>query len=404
MKDIYEQFFTIVGNFTGDSSTPLESISEQNWQKLFDISVQQKLECAVFESVYNVPAFETAKDTLKHEWKALVKKRYIFEVRKTERFWSIYEKLLRDGIHPLILKGVVCRFLYTKPYARPSGDEDLLVKAEELEACIQTLEKTGLQKVSDSEGNVLKYMDLESGLQIEVHRSLFGDDGSIESSFNEWFKDAFVSREEIMIEGHRVYTMQPTLHLLYLITHWIKHFVGPGVGVRQICDISKFVNKWGDRINWSPIVDRIESKGYMILCANILEIGMRYFHMERQKVGFSEVFLRDADPETLMDDLMKAGIYGSSSVSRLHSSTLTLDAIGGHRGKLRILFPPAKGIEKRYPYLKKCPFLLPVAWVSRLTSYVFEIFKNRRGNNSPGESIAIGAERLRLLKKYGLIK
>lgn len=404
MKDIYKQFFAILGNFTGCSSIPLEYVSEQNWQRLFDISIQQKLECAVYESVYDEPAFKTAGDALKREWKALVKNRYIFELRKTERFWKIYEELLKAGIRPLILKGVVCRFLFKKPYARPSGDEDLLVEAKELEVCIRTLERIGLQKVSDSEGNVLKYMDLESGLQIEVHRSLFGDDGSIESEFNEWFQDAFVYSEEIEIEGHRVYTMQPTLHLLYLITHWIKHFVGPGVGVRQICDIAKFVNQWGDRINWELIVNKIESKGYTVLCANILDIGIRYFHMERQKVGFPEAFLLEADPEALIVDLMQAGIYGSSSVSRLHSSTLTLEAMGGHRGKLRILFPPAKGMEKRYPYLKKCSLLLPAAWVSRLAAYGFEVLKNRRGSNSPGESIAIGTERLRLLKKYGLIK
>ncbi len=55
---------------------------------------------------------------------------------KVERFWDIYETLTGAGVQPLVLKGVVCRFLYSKPYARPSGDEDLLVRKEDLKSVI----------------------------------------------------------------------------------------------------------------------------------------------------------------------------------------------------------------------------------------------------------------------------
>ena len=130
--------------------------------------------------------------------------------------------------------------------------------------CIRdrVLKEMGLKRVSDSDGNVLKYMDDSTGLQLEVHRSLFEEADGIGNHFNTWFEDAFKMSETVEMDGHSVVTMEPTYHLLYLFAHWIKHFVGPGIGIRQICDISKFVNKWGDSIEWKVIADKMSSREY----------------------------------------------------------------------------------------------------------------------------------------------
>ena len=66
------------------------------------------------------------------------------------------------------------------------------------------------------------------------------------------------------------------------------------------------------------------------------------------------------------------------------------------------LFPSAKSLESRYPYLKKYPYLLPLAWFSRIVKYG----KEQKGNtnNSAMESLKIGSERVELLRKYKVIK
>ena len=63
-------------------------------------------------------------------------------------------------------------------------------------------------------------------------------------------------------------------------------------------------------------------------------------------------------------------------MSRKHSSNITLDAISAQkagkkaRGALfSSLFPAAQQLEGRFPYLKKHPYLLPIAWGSRLLQY-----------------------------------
>ena len=66
------------------------------------------------------------------------------------------------------------------------------------------------------------------------------------------------------------------------------------------------------------------------------------------------------------------------------------------------MFPSAKKLEGRYPYLKKYPILLPVAWIDRILKYRKETAVD--GGNDAAESVKIGNQRIELLKKYGIIK
>ena len=108
----------------------------------------------------------------------------------------------------------------------------------------------------------------------------------------------------------------------------------------------------------------------------------------------------------LLEDVISGGLYGSVDINRLHSSNMTLEAVASQkagrraRGTLRSIFPPASAIESRYTYLRRCPWLLPAAWVHRCWNY---LAKHEYGPVKPSETIKIGNNRINLLKQYGII-
>lgn len=61
-------------------------------------------------------------------------------------------------------------------------------------------------------------------------------------------------------------------------------------------------------------------------------------------------------------------------------------------GLLRTVFPPARQLAGRYPYLKEKPYLLPLAWTA-----------GGSADNNAAQSIKIGNGRVALLKEYGII-
>ena len=69
---------------------------------------------------------------------------------------------------------------------------------------------------------------------------------------------------------------------------------------------------------------------------------------------------------------------------------------------LKTVFPSAKALEGRFPYLKEHPYLLHVAWTSRLFHYQKEL--QQTSGNDAAESIRIGNQRIELMKEYGIIE
>ena len=58
-------------------------------------------------------------------------------------------------------------------------------------------------------------------------------------------------------------------------------------------------------------------------------------------------------------------------------------------------------MQKDYAYLDKYPYLLVVAWISRIVKYGMKLDKRK---NNPARSLKIGMRRVELLKEYGVIE
>ena len=146
-----------------------------------------------------------------------------------------------------------------------------------------------------------------------------------------------------------------------------------------------------------------------MFAANLLAIGREYLGFSRypeEAEAWMAGFGDNLDCGDLLADLLASGIYGSSSLSRQHSSLITLNAVkdgaggrGAHR-VLRTMFPARKDLLRAYPYLERYPWLLPAAWVQRLGRYQSQ----NGGAESAKESLSIGTQRVELLKKYQVIR
>ena len=102
---------------------------------------------------------------------------------------------------------------------------------------------------------------------------------------------------------------------------------------------------------------------------------------------------------------MAGGVYGSADPNRLHSSRFTLKTAAGQPGAglWESIFPPRSALAADYPYLVKCPWLLPAAWSTRLARYGVSVLKSGK-RVSASESIRIGKKRSALLARYGLTR
>lgn len=373
--------------------------NDVDWQEVFKLASQQRVLPLIVEAVWQSEALtEDCLASLRRMTLQIV----ITQARRTAAFLALYRSLAEKGLHPLVLKGLVCRELYPEPDKRPSGDEDILIDPSDFQAIHKEFLNLGLHCESSEPSPDLQEITYSNPeLRIELHMSPFPTDSAVCNEMNAIIRDMVAQPVTIEVDGVLIYTLDPTTHLMYLLCHACKHFLHSGVGIRQVCDIAFFAEHYADEIDWNRIRIKCEEAHIARFSAGIFKIASRH-------LGFSATTAfdnSDVDEYPLLRDMLSGGIYGGANENRQHSATITLDAVAKQRqgkkstGFLASVFIPLDGMASKFPYLKKYPWLLPAAWVQRVAKY----FANRGKNTDPAASIRIGRERVALLRKYGIM-
>lgn len=392
-----------------------EEIPPEDWQSLFQFAQAHHVLPMIYEAVYNCPAAQKADTSLFAPFRQRAKQMFVMQALKTSAFLQLLPALRAAGVTPVVVKGIVCRELYPNPDARMSADEDILIPPEQFPVCHRVLLESGMRlcdpEVDPSQAYEVPYRSEDGTLYLEVHKHLFPPESDAYGDFNRFFEGVHHRAVTQMIQGTPVPTMAPTDHLLYLICHSFKHFLHSGFGIRQVCDICLFANAHGAGINWRQIFDCCRQIHGEYFTAALFRIGENHLTFDPEQACWPDFWRALAvDEMPMLEDLLDSGVYGGGSMSRKHSSTMTLHAVAaqkqgkkGNGGVLRALFPSAASLSGRYPYLKERPYLLPAAWADRIAKYRKETAAGD-DTNSAAASVKIGKERIALLQKYGIIR
>lgn len=391
------QFLHIAKAAISGGDLPAEKV---DWPAVFTLAGQQKLLPILFEAARATPAAgENA--ALFAVTKQQVIGQVLNQTVRLAEFADLYHKLRAAGLHPIVVKGQLCSRLYPLKDHRISADDDLYISDAEFMACHKQLLANGLTTDTPTDelatADEVSYTKNGSPLYIELHRHLFDSSEDTHDELNHFFTDLKP------VETDGFLAMPPHEHLLYLLLHAYKHFVRSGIGLRQFCDIGLWARAYHAEIDWQRLHEQCESVHAATFAAAAFRIARDYLGID-----FDLPMPWDAsiDAEPLLHDSLCGGVYGSNDLTRLHSSTVTLNAVKASRtgeksSVLSTVFPKREYLERRYPYLKKRPYLLPVAWVQRIAHYASE--KQAGTDNSASGSIKLGKERIELMKRYGIM-
>lgn len=391
------QFLHIAKAAISGGDLPAEKV---DWPTIFTLANQQKLLPILFEAARKTPA-AAENATLFAVTKQQVIGRVLHQTMRASEFADLYRKLRSAGLHPIVVKGQLCSRLYPLKDHRISADDDLYISDAEFMACHEQLLANGLRIGTPADelatADEVSYTKNGSPLYIELHRHLFDSAEDAHDELNHFFADL----NPVEIDGFLA--MPPHEHLLYLLLHAYKHFVRSGIGLRQFCDIGLWAREYHTEIDWQRLHEQCESVHAATFAAAAFRIARDYLGIE---FDLPAPWDGSIDVEPLLHDTLCGGVYGSNDLTRLHSSTVTLNAVKASRtgeksSVLRTVFPKREYLERRYPYLKKRPYLLPVAWVQRLAHYASE--KQSGADNSASGSIKLGKERIELMKRYGIM-
>ena len=162
----------------------------------------------------------------------------------------------------------------------------------------------------------------------------------------------------------------------------MKHFLTGGFGIRQVADFSKYIETYGEYINWEKFWSDLKDLNYDTFALNLIEISLKYLGFNDDKITYPDNItsfdeLKNSqkyyiNSESLINDILDAGVFGASTMDRKHTALMTLDAVEDKKksNRLKAVFPNVNYLKDNYTYLQKYPILLPVAWGDRILSYL----------------------------------
>lgn len=174
-------------------------------------------------------------------------------------------KLRSAGIVPLLVKGQGVAQCYDKPLWRASGDVDLLLDPDNI-----TRAKELLQPMASS---------IEADFEYSQHLALTIDDWEIElhgtmrcgltkkmDRVLDRIQKEMLSKQEVRVWNNQGVDILLPAHdndIVFIFTHYIKHFFKGGIGLRQICDWCRLLWTYKDKIDYNLLETRLREMGLM---------------------------------------------------------------------------------------------------------------------------------------------
>ena len=272
---------------------------------------------------------------------------------------AFFEMLENHGIDHICMKGYVLRNYHPVPELRTFRDIDFVIRPEDRKKCHELLLSQGYQVKEDWEPVYSYYKGPEF---YEIHTELLEIDVSDKADYRGYFRRMWDHVRKISAHG---YVFTPEFHFLYMLTHIAKHIHGAGAGVRMYLDVAAFIRHFGDSLDWNWIMGELKQLKLYDFACTVLSATEKWFG-----VPCPASFRRISDKvlAEFTEYTLEAGVFGhhnrENAVVSLKNAEHESRA-SRIRFLLRRLFPPVKTIARRYTYLQKCPWLLPVAWIHR---------------------------------------
>ena len=293
MKEVFLSLVRL-GLWGKAQDIPSVTLSMQEWQHIWNMSQAQTLEGIVLDGILQLPPAQLPNESVISSWKAYVAR--CENYNKRQQVVAFQLEYLFKHTHQLpfyVIKGQSIAKLYHNPLHRRGGDIDLWFGTPEAqEKANQIIESMGIKTSKYRFDSSYEYQ----GMEIENHSFL------IELN-NPLIKTKIRALEqEIFQKGTP--DLDPLGNLLLQITHILKHQLGNGIGLRQICDLAVSLEKL--EYNQEQFKTYCKQFGIYHWTALLFSVIHTYLDVSLEKFPF----LPKGNAEMMMEEILAAGNFG----------------------------------------------------------------------------------------------
>lgn len=280
----------------------------------------------------------------------------------------IEAKLEENKINYSVLKGSVMKYLYPSTDMRSMTDIDIYFDKTQAKDVKKILKELGYNVETYKKGNHDAYLK-EPFMNIEMHRELVHDTFEYSRYYENYFKKLIKADN-----SEYKYLFNDEDFYLYHITHSAKHFSQGGTGIRTIID--HYIYLKYKELNREYLEEELKKLDLFLYESNLTKLANFWFGNKEEKRNKEEYelmikmskFIFSSTTYGSVQHQVLTGFIGEKELKNLKASKI--------KRIFKLAFPPYKTMVEVYPFLKKCPILLPFMYVAKIFSILFKRRKN----------------------------
>lgn len=252
-----------------------------DWEDVYRQASEQAVLGLVLDGIDCLPYDQRPPKVLLQQWIGEI---LMLERQNKEMNYFISElvdKMQKDGIYAILVKGQGVALYYDRPYWRTCGDIDLLLNKENYEKAKALL----LPLSSSSENEATEVLHLGMTIDswvVELHGSLRSCclpkmDKVIDMVVEDIFSCGNV--RSWTIGNVPVLLPSPNNDVFIVFTHIIKHFFHKGIGLRQICDWCRLLWSFNETIDKVLLEKRLRKAGLLTEWNTFAAFAVEYLGM-----------------------------------------------------------------------------------------------------------------------------
>lgn len=332
-KDINQQaFFELLRTgLWGNRNPDIRIDRATDWNEVYQLAQEQSVQGLVLQGIdwlkvqsskFNIP------QVLLLQWIAEVQ---VIEQQNKDMnafIADLIEKLRKNDIYALLVKGQGVAQCYEKPLWRSAGDVDLLLSDDNYDKAKMYLTPLASEVETEYIGGKHLGMTID-GWVVELHGSLrVGLPNRINRELDDIQTDTFKcgNVRSWMNDRTQVFMLGKENDIVYVFVHFLNHFYKEGVGLRQICDWCRLMWMYRNEINVEKIETRIKKMRLVSEWKAFYNLASRYLGMPDLGSGLMVHDSRfDKKADRIMKFILKSGNMGHNRGSWLmdHDSWLT---------------------------------------------------------------------------------
>lgn len=221
------------------------------------------------------------------------------------------------GLSPVLMKGQAFAANYPYPLHRQCGDIDIYFKRrEDCSKAVAWAEKVD-RGAADSPDNrrERKHFTFSVGkniVELHYYMCLF-ENPRLHKRLQRIIDEEFANSQPFFaeIDGENIETVPPTLSVLHQIIHISRHLLEAGIGLRQICDLALYLNKYNEQIDRNRLNDYLEELQLMSIARCLGSILVDWLGLEEGKLPFNT----DAQyADFILQEIFEGGNFGKKKV------------------------------------------------------------------------------------------